>query len=216
MRKLLAAAGIVLAAAFAFASPALAVTTTTDYVNDYGTGAGKVIPKYGSVGQMSSDYVTVKDSADNIGNRFYDQIAFDNSGTIDSLSLTLTISGGLDNVTWGIFPEDWRVYGSTNGGTSVTDRLQLGSALTNGGNWVVTLLATAGSAIFDQAVNSGLFAFWFGDEAFGSNSFKLYDATLSVTSTTAAVPLPAGLPLLAGGLALLGMLGARRARRTVA
>jgi len=202
MKSKFAVVGLILAAVLSFGSPAQAVTV--DYVRDYGTDAGQTAPIYGGAGQMSDDYVTVKDEYDSGGNRFYDTISFNNSGTVNSLMLTLVISGA----QWSPFFESWRVYGSTNGGTTPADRLQLGSALSNGNSWVVTLLAGSGS-VFSQAISNGVFAFWFGDLGGLPNSFQLDRATLSVT-TTAAVPLPAGVLLLGSGLGALGFFGWRK------
>lgn len=206
MKKILAIFGVALAAAFAFGGSAQALTITSDYVRDYGTGAGQIAPLYGSVGQMSTNYVTVIDRNDGGGNRFYDAFSFDNSASVDSLKLTLNITSAQNK-----FLEYWRVYGSTNGGTSESDRLTLGSALSNGSSWVVTLLAGSGS-VFTQAITSGVFGFWFGDEGWFSNDFKLDKATLSVVSTLAAVPLPAGVLLLGSGLGALGFFGWRKRR----
>lgn len=208
MKKLLTVAGYVLAAVLAFGGPALAATTT-DYVRDYGTGAGQIAPQYGSVGLMSTNYVRVRDSNDDGGNRFYDAFVFDTSGTIDSLMLTLHISGARDNLGQFNLGEAWSVYGSTNGGTSANDRLQLGSILSNGSSWVVTLLAGSG-AVFDQAIASGIFGYWFGDSGYLSNSFQLDKAILSVTATV--VPLPAGVLLLGSALGALGLFGWRKRR----
>jgi hypothetical protein len=192
---------------------------TTTIVHDYGTSTNTRPIAGGEGTRTAATYVTVDDNRSQGRAPFYD--AFDLSsiaGTITSLTLNLTIAdagpGATGLAAW--FSESWRVYGTINGNTSTSagvGPVQLGDPLVYSLAW--TFLVDAGD-VLQQAVTSGLFAFWFGDEAFGSNSLKLYDATLSVTSTTAAVPLPAGLPLLAGGLALLGMLGARRARRTVA
>ncbi len=167
-------------------------------VHNYGAQPGLDAPVRGGGGTMAPNHVTVIAAPDTSGNRFYDEIDFDTAafGAIQSLTLTLSIARAGDS------GEDWRVYGSHNGGTGAADQVQLGTSLRNGSSWTVTL--TSG-AVFDQAVAAGRFGFWFGDLARPGrwpNEFWLYSASLAVDGTP-----PSPVPLPAAGLLLIGSMG---------
>lgn len=198
--------GMAMAAAIAVAPAANAATFTETFTHNYGTGAGDVAPIHGSGGTMRGDHVRVEDRADSTGNRFFDAIDFSSLAwkSINSITLTLGISDARDRVI-GIPYEDWRVFGSTNGGTSVADRTQMGNRLGSGDTWSITL---TGGDVFAQALTAGKMAFWFGEETFIPNSFRLYSASLTIDGIA-----PAPIPLPATGLLLIGSLGGLAALR---
>ncbi len=187
----------------------MAGAATVDITKDYG---GAVTPIYGSGGTMAADHVSVIDRNDTTGNRFFDKFNFGAlvSGTVNSIKLTLHYSLAPHTTSFGFSKEDWRVYGTTNGGTSTTDRIQVGNRLSSSSTATWTATFTSGS-VFSQALTSGVFAFWFGDEGYAANDFNLYSAAVTVDYTPATVPLPAGGILLLGGLGGLALLRRRKA-----
>ncbi len=199
MKQGFLAAGLALLATFAIGQAASAAPVA--FTHDYGTGPGQVAPIYGGVGTTASDYVRVLDRLDSGGNRFYDEISFSGFDTINSVTLTLDFADAGPSGNF-ISGELWSVYGTRNGGTAAqTDRVTLGTLA--GTSWTQTF--TSGE-IFNQALSSGAFAFWFGDSRGGASDFKLYSAIVTVDGTVAPIPLPAaGLLLIGsfGGLVLL-------------
>lgn len=206
-------AGFLLAVGIWSGAPVEAVPVT--YLHDYGNNPGLVAPTQGGSGNMAPNHVTVVETAND--SSFRDAIDFGGAGfgMIHSLTLTLSIAKA------GETGEDWRVFGSTNGGTGVGDRLQLGAPLKNGSSWSVVL---SSGSVFDQALAAGSLAFWFGPEGKPGrlpHDFWLYSASLAVDGTV-QVPVPAPvppspIPLPATGLLLIGSLGGfmllrRRAR----
>lgn len=193
--KAVTLAGTVLIAAMA-AAPAHATPVTVTH--DYGTNLDK--PKSGGI--MNTQYVMITSPVAADGGRFYDAINFDLADfeTIHSLTLTLSINRVQDRY------EDWRVYGSTTGGTDVRDGSQLGTASLRGSAWSFVL--TSGK-VFDQAVAARSLNFWFGEaNAPASHDFWLYSAILTVDGAAPAPgPAPAPIPLPAAGLLLIGSLG---------
>lgn len=206
----LAAIATAMAISAAPVAQAATIPFSETITQNFGTNAGHVAPIYGKGGTMAPSYVTVLDKNDSTGNRFYHEISFGDLvyETVSSLTLTLKVA----DAAYKFFIEDWRVFGSKNGGTSTSDRQQLGDKIT-GDTWSVTL--TSG-AVLTQALAAGKMAFWFGEETFGSDDFKLFSASVTVEGQAqdlAPVPLPAAGFLLVGAL---GGLAAMRRRKAAA
>lgn len=194
--------------AFGFVSGPLGVGAAhadllTTVYHDYGLGAGKTDP--GGTDALYSDYVQVSDSS---SGRFYDLFNFSagvTSPSIEYFELTLNFSDTDDyNYFLGFIPvpEDWQVRpGDSN---TLLDMARVGSNV-----YEQTFRFYNDVDTFGDMVSSGQFYLWFADEAWGGNSFKLYDATLSVYGTdVAATPVPAGVWLLGSGL--FGLIAVRR------
>lgn len=158
---------------------------------------------------MHADYVKVIDRDDSDGNRFYDLFDFSDLvyDTITSMTFSLTYSHAPQ--TWFIWAlEDWRVYLSTDGGTDSGTR-EDGGKLDSKSIATFTLTLEDG-AVFDQALASQQFSFWFGDEGGFENDFRLYDAKLTLVGEVAPIPLPAAGLLLIGALGGLTMVRRRK------
>jgi len=187
------AAALALAAGSAQAAPILLGEIT----HDYGSAAGKLNP--GGNDALSTDYVTVSDQS---SQRFADVFNFSSLAysSISSFQLTLNFSN-----TNGLF-EDWRARAGQSNYLP---------ALVSTGNTVVSQTFTFGPSVdtFSSAVLAKTFSLWFAEEGFFAQSFRLYDAKLSVYGEAAAVtrvPEPGTLALL--GVSLLGGLALRRKR----
>ena len=194
-------AGTVLIAAMA-AAPAHA-TPVTD-THEYGTHASRVAPMRGGKGNITINLVNVTEYPDSEGNHFYDALTFDTAdfGTIHSLTLTLAITNARDS------NEDWRVYGSTNGGHGIDDGKQIGERLIGPASWSYVL---SSGDVFKQATKTGSLGFWFeqkGKPGSYPYEFRLHSASLTVDGAAPDPgPAPAPIPLPAAGLLLIGSLG---------
>ncbi|WP_306753296.1 VPLPA-CTERM sorting domain-containing protein [Paracoccus actinidiae] len=203
----LAAIATAVAISAAPVAQAATIPFSETITQNFGKNAGHVEPVYGK-GGLADNYVTVLDRLDTTGNRFYHEISFGDLvyETISSLTLTLKVADAAYRSAW-IFPvEDWRVYGSNNGGTNEQDRSELGSKIT-GNDWSMTL--TSGS-VLTQALAAGKMAFWFGDKGGVENDFKLFSASVTIEGQAEA---PAPVPLPAAGFLLVGALGGLAAMR---
>ena len=205
----LAAIATAVAISAAPVAQAATIPFSETITQNFGTDAGHVAPIYGKGGTVAADYVTVLDRNDSTGNRFYHEISFGDLvyETISSLTVKLKVADAAYKKGFlGLPAEEWFVYGSKNGGTNQPDRDTLGSKL-NGNDWSVTL--TTGS-VLTQAIAAGKMAFWFGDEGYEKNDFKLFSATVTIEGQAEA---PAAVPLPAAGFLLVGALGGLAAMR---
>ncbi|MCC5795167.1 MAG: hypothetical protein JJT85_10610 [Chromatiales bacterium] len=180
--------------------------------HDYGTGPGQVsTPSLGAgtCDTLNSNSITVTNSSG--CQRFFD--VFDFSGfaydSIDSFELTLGFSdtNSLVEQCFLFFcsdvRDDWRVRPASsaiNGSASLP-------AMTRSDSYVEQTFAFDSTLdLFGDIVAGEAFYLWFAQEAGGARSFELFSASLSVFGTpTAAVPAPAPLGLLLGGIALLAL-----------
>jgi len=186
------AAALALAAGSAQAAPIL----LGEISHDYGSASGKVNP--GGNDNLSADFVIVSDQSTQRFNDLFDFSGLSYSN-ISSFQLTLSFAGTNN------FLEDWRVRaGQSNYMPALT--------ITNGN--VVTQTFTFGPSVdtFSSAVLAKTFSLWFAEEGPFAQSFRLYDAKLSVYGDAAVtrVPEPGTLALL--GVSLLGGLALRRKR----
>lgn len=199
----LAATGMLAAA---LAAPAAEAATLGVFTRDYGSGPGRIDPGGNDV--LATGHVTVSDQSTS---RFFDSFDFSSLtySSIDSLTLTLSFSGaGPSFVPF----EAWavRVQGS-NASSSSDDRF---AALTDAASpQSVTLTLAAdvlGVNAFAHSLATEQLTFWFSEFTPGADSFRLVSASLTVSGTPAAVPLPAAGGLLLGALGGLAVLRRRR------
>jgi len=138
---------------------------------------------------------------------------------IDRFVLTLDVAGARDEsgffLFFGPFFEDWsiRVQGSDTGGFA-DDSF---SDITGDGTVSFTLDAASDGGTVDAFANSvatGIYTFWLAegsaDSIVNNPSITISSAQLQVFGEVAPVPLPAGLPLLAGALGGLAFLRRKR------
>ncbi|MCC5886363.1 MAG: hypothetical protein JJT88_08005 [Gammaproteobacteria bacterium] len=181
-------------------------TLLTTISHDYGTGPGQVsTPSLGAgtCDTLNSDSITITNSSG--CQRFFD--VFDFSGvaydSISGFELTLTYSDARAGF-WGLQP--WRVRPASSPTEAVTltsEQPSLGSSndlVTN------TFAFEPSLSIFDDILAGEAFYLWFNATAGGAQSFNLFSADLAIFGepATSAVPTPATLALLLGGLGLLG------------
>lgn len=214
-RNPLSIAGLALVATMGFSTvvDAAPISFTESFTKLYGSNYGTDgTPVAGNrPGLLGTDYITVNDKTG--VERFFDTISFAGLAydVIDTITLTL---GFADAGSGSFFSEWWLAFapsGFTSGGSLDTDpstRTTLGT-LTGTGEISFNIAADA----FTTALAAETLGFWFGDQAWGANNFRLKSATLEVSGTVSPVPLPAA------GLLLLGALGglaAVRRRKTEA
>lgn len=190
---------------------------TYNFTKDYEKSAGEAgEPIRGEHWTMHEDYVKIHDTF--ILNRFYDELSFGDhvTGTIDSIQLTLNYSNAHNQMIgfgpWAE-PESWAVYGS-DGRPWPVGSTELGQ-LSAPNQLTITLDNSLTDArlisVFDHAKTTGTLGFWFGANGWLEANFNLHSAQLVVTSSLAAVPVPAAGVLLLGALGGLGLLRRRKA-----
>ena len=137
--------------------------------------------------------------------------------SIDRFELTLEVSGAKDEggPLWGLPKEDWRIraQGSSSGSSD-----DLFAAIGDGTNTYTIDMASDGGGVdvFAHSVATGRFDLWLAEESADwlvpNPSITVSSARLKVFGDMAPVPLPAGLPLLAGALG--GLVLMRRRKRS--
>ncbi|MFV0515720.1 MAG: VPLPA-CTERM sorting domain-containing protein [Jhaorihella sp.] len=137
--------------------------------------------------------------------------------SIDRFELTLQVSGAKDESGsfLGLPKEDWRIRAQGSAAGPADD---LFAAIVDGTNTYTIDMASDGGGVdvFAHSVATGRFDLWLAEESsdffLPNPSITVSSARLQVFGEIAAVPLPAGLPLLAGALG--GLVLMRRRKRS--
>lgn len=201
-----------LAAAMTLAAgTASAVTSLGTFANDYGSDAGKVDP--GGTDVLGADFVTVSDQSSGRFSDSFDLSAlfgtFQPGYVIDRFELTLEFDDSGPSCPFFLcgLGEIWevRVQGSDSA-VSSDDFFGTLSDPLSPQSFTVSIGTDIGSIdAFQHSVQSQLFEFWFSESSIKADAFDLNSAELEVFGTASVIPLPAGLPLVAGAFALAGL-----------
>ncbi|MFN4155546.1 MAG: VPLPA-CTERM sorting domain-containing protein [Paracoccaceae bacterium] len=211
--RVLSSLGVAIALCAAMITPAVAAPVLLDtYTHTYGSKHGNVDPGGNDV--LSPNHVTVSDQSKS---RFFDSFDFAAltiGNTIQSLALTLDFNGAGPHGIFG-WKEAWfvRIQGSDKAASN-DDYFDLLIDSHSPQTFTISAATDTGSVnAFAASLAGGKFEFWFSEETWFANSFKLKSASLAVFGTpeVAAVPLPAGGFLLIGALG--GLAALRRRKR---
>jgi hypothetical protein len=133
------------------------------------------------------------------------------TATYDSQGATLATYDGTGTITLGSAPS---ASGTTDYATAQVTFTVDGQMFSGTATDVAFLNGSFNSAQFSEQIGSnpnrfdlqtsGVYAYYYDNEG--------QDASGSITSSLAATPLPAALPLFAGGLGIMGLFGRRRKR----
>lgn len=172
------------------------------YTHNYGNAPGQFNPGGNDV--LSNGYVTVSDQSTDRFNDSFDFSAL-NYQSINHFDLTLAFSNTDSGSILGFPLELWfaRPGGTPDQFTSFK--------LNTTGNSSASQTFTIDSSLvpeFNQMVAAENFFFWFAEETFGRDGFKLYSAKLDVDGTP--VPEPGTMMLLGAGFLGLAVYGKRR------
>ncbi|SMY09281.1 VPLPA-CTERM sorting domain-containing protein [Flavimaricola marinus] len=193
---------------FAATLSATTVQAATIYEETHDYGLGQYDPSGSDV--LVSDGVVVSDTSLDRFSDSFDFTAVDYD-SIDSISLTLTFS---DAGPAGLgFLEAWtaRIQGSDPGSSSDDFFALLFDPLSPQSITISLSTDVLGVDAFAHTLDTGVFEFWFSEFSTNADAFTLDSATLSISGTLAAVPLPA-----TGALMLLALGGIAATRRKTA
>ena len=151
-------------------------------------------------------------------------------GPGEAIAVTLTFDNGGDTLASQVWDVDdfvlYRIEGASGWSAEMgpTGLEADGVVATDAGGMLISMPEIAGSGVFDASWTDEYYGAWFiegGNYIIGSGSYGMHVAdvasnmdpdawTLSFAGAGAEAPVPAALPLLAGGIAALAGLGRAR------